>query len=136
LSDSGAVRPKREVEAPFSLDELREHLDRSAAKLRDRPELETVSAALQRILDDAEVHYANLEELEQRLTALEEKMAAIVRASLDEEALFELRRDLDATLRPYRGKMSAGQIDMLERQYLERAVLEKARLPRLSLFYM
>jgi len=39
-------------------------------------------------------------------------------------------------LRPYRGKMTADQLAMLEKQYLERILLEKARLPRLSLFYM
>ena len=32
--------------------------------------------------------------------------------------------------------MTADQLSMLEKQYLERNLLEKARLPRLSLFYM
>jgi hypothetical protein len=32
--------------------------------------------------------------------------------------------------------MSADQIDMLERRYLDSALLERARLPRLSLFYL
>ena len=32
--------------------------------------------------------------------------------------------------------MTAEQLAMLERQYLERRLLEKAGLPRLSLFYM
>jgi hypothetical protein len=32
--------------------------------------------------------------------------------------------------------MTAPQIAMLEAQFLERALLEKAGLPRLSLFYM
>jgi len=46
------------------------------------------------------------------------------------------RQELDRQLRPYRGKMSAEQLTMLEKQYLERYLLEKAGLPRLSLFYM
>jgi hypothetical protein len=32
--------------------------------------------------------------------------------------------------------MTADQLSMLEKQYLERALLEGAGLPRLSLFYM
>ena len=38
--------------------------------------------------------YADLEQLEQRLTAIEEKMIARLRASASEEALFEARRTL------------------------------------------
>jgi len=53
-----------------------------------------------------------------------------------EEQLLDARKDLDRHLRPYRGKMSAEQLSMLEKQYLERIVLESAGLPRLSLFYM
>jgi hypothetical protein len=50
--------------------------------------------------------------------------------------MLQARRELDATLRPYRGKMTADQLAMLERQYFERWLLEKAGLPRLSLFYL
>ena len=32
--------------------------------------------------------------------------------------------------------MTADQLSLLEKQFLERNLLEKARLPRLSLFYM
>ncbi len=39
-------------------------------------------------------------------------------------------------LRSYRGKMTADQLSMLEKQYLERHLLEQSNLPRLSLFYM
>jgi hypothetical protein len=85
---------------------------------------------------NAEAHYADLEELEQRLTALEDKMSAIARSSLSDEDLFQARRELDSTLRPYRGKMSTDQLAMLERQYLDRRIQEKAALPRLSLFYL
>jgi hypothetical protein len=63
-------------------------------------------------------------------------MIAAARASQTEEQLLEARQELDRQLRPYRGKMTADQLSMLERQYLERNVLEKSRLPRLSLFYM
>ena len=84
----------------------------------------------------SEQHYADLEALEQRLTVLEEKMVATARTRQSEEDLLEARRELDRQLRPYRGKMTADQLAMLEKQYLERHLLEKAGLPRLSLFYM
>ena len=53
----------------------------------------------------------------------EDKVAAIVRSAATEEDLFCLRRELDATLRPYRGRMTADQIALLERQYLDRLML-------------
>jgi len=80
--------------------------------------------------------FGDLEQLEQRLTALEDKMIAIARSRQTEDALFRARRDLDQQLKPYRGKMSAPQVAMLEKQYLERRLLEDAGLPRLSLFYL
>jgi hypothetical protein len=43
---------------------------------------------------------------------------------------------MESTLRPYRSRMTADQIAMLERQYLDRRIQEKAGLPRLSLFYL
>ena len=80
--------------------------------------------------------YRDLEQLEQRLTAIEEKMIARARSMASEEALFEARRSLDQELKPYRGKMSAEQLATLERQFLDRKVIEAAGLPRLSLFYL
>ena len=72
--------------------------------------------------------YGDLEQLEQRLTAIEEKMIARARAAASEEALFEARRALDQELKPYRGKMSTEQLAMLERQFLDRKVIEAAAL--------
>ena len=63
-------------------------------------------------------------------------MVAIARSRQDEEELLAARRSLDIELRPYRGKMTAPQLAMLEQQYLERRLLESASLPRLSLFYL
>ena len=81
-------------------------------------------------------HYTDLESLERRLTVLEEKMIAAARVRQSEESLLAARAELDRQLRPYRGKMTADQLSLLEKQFLERNLLEKARLPRLSLFYM
>jgi hypothetical protein len=63
-------------------------------------------------------------------------MMAFVRTQQSEEDMLAARRALDLELRPYRGKMSADQLARLERQYLDRRLLESLGLPRLSLFYM
>ena len=63
-------------------------------------------------------------------------MLALVRARHSDDEMLAARQELDRQLRPYRAKMTAEQIVMLEKQYLERHLLEKAGLPRLSLFYM
>ena len=40
------------------------------------------------------------------------------------------------SLAPYRRKMTADQLALLEKQYLQRKQMEAAGLPRLSLFYL
>ncbi len=78
----------------------------------------------------------DLEALEQRLTVLEQKLIALARVRQTEDQALAARRDLDAHLRPWRSKMTAPQIAMLEAQFLDRMTLERAGLPRLSLFYL
>lgn len=135
MAEGGTDKP-RVAAPPFTFDELQAHFAKVAGQLRGRPEYAAIADSLEDLANEAEAYYADLEQLEQRLTVLEEKMAAIARAALPDEQLFEMRRSLDLSLRPYRGKMTADQIAMLERQYLERQLLQLARLPRLSLFYM
>ena len=112
-------------------------MEAGAVAVRSRgPAYQGVADSLDGILADLEAHYADLEELEQRLSALEEKMVAVTRASAADEELFEARREMERHLRPYRGKMTADQLARLEKQYLDRTLLERASLPRLSLFYL
>jgi hypothetical protein len=79
---------------------------------------------------------ARLEDLERRLTVLEEKLFAMLLASTPDEEIVAVRAEADRDLAPYRSKMSAAQIDQLQRQYVHKRLLEKYNLPRLSLFYM
>ncbi|MEX2264519.1 MAG: hypothetical protein WD696_21370 [Bryobacteraceae bacterium] len=130
-----APQTRERQSAPFAADELRGYLEDNAAALWKAGH-EEMAAALDRLAAEAETHLANLEELEQRLTALEEKLISTIKAVQSEEELFQARRELDQQLRPYRGKMSADQIAMLERQYLERRLLDSVDVPRLSLFYL
>ena len=129
----GAAPAKSAAAPPFSLEEVRGYIVRNAAALR-KAGLEELAVALEAL--PVETLYSDLEQLEQRLTAIEEKMIARLRSDASDEALFEARRTLDRELKPYRGKMSAEQLSMLEKQFLERKLLENRGLPRLSLFYL
>jgi hypothetical protein len=136
---AGTARPSaaRESAPPFPLDDLHGYLARNADALRQAGEdFSDIASALERLAAEAEMHYLDLEDLERRLTVLEEKAIATARSRQSEEQLLDARRDLDAQLRPYRSKMTAEHLVMLEKQYLERNLLEKVGLPRLSLFYM
>jgi hypothetical protein len=131
---AGTAPARKEAAPPFPLEDLRAYLEGNAAALPAG--FEETGASLRKLAADVEQHYQELEALEQRLTVLEEKMIAQARARQSEEELLASRQELDRQLRPYRGKMTAEQLAMLEKQYLERNLLEKAKLPRLSLFYM
>jgi hypothetical protein len=77
-----------------------------------------------------------LEDLERRLTVMEEKIFAVLLTSTPDEDIVTVRAEADRDLAPYRRKMSAAQIDQLQKQYVHKRLLEKYCLPRLSLFYM
>lgn len=134
---TNVIDRSEKIEAPFPLEDIERHLSSSAAKLRSLgTAYDEIASSLERLSADAAEQYKDLEQLEQRLSALEDKMAAIAKTAQSEEQLFAIRRELDSALRPYRGKMSAEQLAMLERQYVEKRILEEANLPRLSLFYL
>ncbi len=133
MAENAPAPAKSESAAPFPLEELRGYLLANAAATSRFPE---VAASLQRLAAEAERYYTDLEDLERRLTSLEDKMTAAVRAAASEEELLKARREFDLHLRPYRSKMTADQIAVLERQFLDRRLLENLNLPRLSLFHM
>ncbi len=120
---------------PFPEDDVRKYLESNADTLRKTgvPEFMEIGSSLSHLAGEG---LADLEALEQRLTVIEQRMIAIARTRETEEQALASRRELDSQLRPYRGKMTADQLSMLERQYLERLLLEQAHLPRLSLFYL
>jgi hypothetical protein len=134
LAGAAPARRQPSTAPPFSTEELRAYLLRNAEAMTAG--FEEIGAGLRRLAEEVERHIDDLEGLEQHLTVLEEKTIAAARTAQSEESLLASRRELDSQLRPYRGKMTAPQLAMLEKQYLERNLLEKAGLPRLSLFYM
>lgn len=78
----------------------------------------------------------DLEDLERRLTILDEKLQAVLASHANEERLLQIRREMDGQLAAYRGKMKAEQLAMVEKQYLQKRLLEEFGLPRLSLYYL
>jgi hypothetical protein len=77
-----------------------------------------------------------LEDLERRLTVIEEKLFAALLAATSNDELLAVRTEADRDIAPYRRHMSAAQIEQLQRQYVRKRLLERHGVPRLSLFYM
>jgi hypothetical protein len=138
---------------PFSREELKKYLERNAARLRTAAEkqrahakecaaslaarFEETAKRLEEALPLLDIPGTlDLEDLERRLTVLEEKLTAALSADADEEAMLAIRREMDRSLAPYRRKMSAEQLSQLERQYTQKQLFEHFEVPRLSLFYL
>ena len=137
---------------PFSRAELRAFLTRNSEKLeraaRNTSDISDITDALTHhaaqacaglnellpLLDSPAA--LDLEDLERRLTVIEDRLTAALTANADEESLLAIRRELDRQLAPYRRKMTAAQLSQLERQYTQKRLFEKFDVPRLSLFYL
>jgi len=140
---------RREEQESFSRDQLRDFFARAAERLAatakaahgQEPELalrvEEVRSRLSELsplLDSPAV--LDLEDLERRLTVLEEKLTAALTSHAPEEFMLDVRREIDRQLAPYRRKMTAPQLAQLERQYMQKRLWERYNIPRLSLFYL
>lgn len=150
-SAGSGPEPKRKEKKtePFSREELRgfvlgniEKLEQAAVRLRSSDadlarRIAQAHSSLKELLpvldSPGEV---DLEDLERRLSAIEEKLTAALVAAADEKMLVEIHIDLDRQLAPYRRRMSAEQLGQLERQYTQKRLAERFSLPRLSLFYL
>lgn len=135
LANNTPQPAKKEVTAPFSMEELAAYLSTNAEKLETLGYAPAASS-LKEIMGELEKHYHDLEALEQRLTVMEEKLAAEVRAKQSEGELLKTRQELESALKPHRSKMTAAQLMVLEKNYMDRRLFDRAKLPRLSLFYL
>ncbi len=133
---------------PFSRDELRAYLAKNANQIKNAAkglEAGIVSFAwqLMKIADSLSgvatlldaPGAPDLEDLERRLTILDDKLQALLTSHASEETMLKIRREMDGQLAAYRRKMKAEQIALVEKQYLQKRLLEEFRLPRLSLYY-
>ena len=133
---------------PFAREELRIYFAKNAAQIaavaessasgrtefasRLRELSESLSSAAT-ILDTPGA--LDLEDLERRLTILDDKLHATLTSHASEEAMLKIRREMDGQLAMYRRKMKADQIALIEKQYVQKRLLEEYGLPRLSLYY-
>jgi hypothetical protein len=147
--DDGSARAAQtSASAGFDPEEIAAFLRKNADQLEraQLPSCASISpgalareaaAALRDLADEVTAKKAaRLEDVERRLTVLEEKLFAGLLAATPDEDLVRVRAQADRELAPYRSKMSAAQIDQLLKQYIHKRLLEKYGLPRLSLFYM
>jgi len=142
--------PRKDSPPPFAGEDLLRFLNHNAAavelasgKARQQgqqvlaDDLASGAAALRETAAQEPAQLlANLEEVEIRLTALEEKLIASLTRASSVERLAEIQGQVERGLGPYRRKMSGPQIESLDRQFRKRCLLEYYQLPRLSLFYM
>ena len=127
-------RESKPSDQPFTAEELSRHFSSCAHKLRERfPE---IAASLDALATAAPAPAGDLEELERRLTTLEEKVFAGLTLAAGDEQLLEIRRDMDRQLAAHRRQMPAAHLALVEKQFLHKSLLERAGLPRLSLFYL
>jgi hypothetical protein len=132
-----------EAAAGFEQERIAAHLRDCAAQL-DEAKLNGIAAeiaqasaiSLRGIADEVTLTVPNLEELERRITVMEEKLLSAMTASASETELVALREESARELAPYRARMQTVQIRQIEQQFLQKRLLEKYKLPRLSLFYM
>jgi len=127
------LRTMRSAKTPwFSRDKVQAFIDHNAHMLR--------SAGIEEIADllnaiDLKIPLEDLEQLEQGLIVIEEKMIERIYLKISPKELGEARRSVAMELEPYRRKMDADHLLVLEKQFLDRRVIAESGLPRLSLFY-
>ncbi|MGB8476239.1 MAG: hypothetical protein WCE61_19325 [Candidatus Acidiferrum sp.] len=139
---------KAAAKEPFSREELRSYMARNAAQValvadEAGPAGTTLKSSLQeiaRLLEGMTVLLdapgaLDLEDLERRLTILDDKLQALLTGHASEETMLKIRREMDGQLAGYRRKMKAEQIALVEKQFVQKRLLEEFGLPRLSLYY-
>ncbi len=145
-SSPATGRPK--TSETFSRDELKTYFARNFERVVKAGEKESAANAElpMRLREIAEALLTcealldapsaiDFEDLERRLTVLDEKLYATLTAHASEEFTLTIRREMDGQLAPYRRKMKAEQLAMIEKQYIQKRLLEEFDLPRLSLYY-
>jgi hypothetical protein len=97
-----------------------------------------IASTLRGLADGLEANSTatRLEDLELRLTIMEEKIFSVLLATTADDDMFAVRAEADRELAPYRRKISGPQIVQLQKQFVNKRLLDKYKLPRLSLFYM
>ena len=91
LSGAGGTRARQAAESGFQASEIAEYLSGTADQLASHQTeaYRSIASTLRALATEAESNTQSLEDLETKLTALEEKMVAIARTETADEVLFE-----------------------------------------------
>ena len=130
--DDFAVYLKRNVDALRAASRSQEAGGQSVLA----QDLSEVAESLAAIAAEDRDWSADPEELERRLTALEDKLTASLTRAASVELLAEFRSEIDRAMAPYRRNLATTEIESLERQFIKKGLFEHFNIPRLSLFYM
>jgi hypothetical protein len=127
---------KETTPAPgFEAERIAAHLAFCARALQNA-QIEETAQRLMAMASGVRLEQPDLEELELTLTTLEEKLFAKLLTITPEADLTAIREQAQRELAPYKRRMQALQIRQIEQQFIHKRLLEKYKLPRLSLFYM
>lgn len=146
IAEGGSEAERRSTESSFQPEELKAFFGERAEACRAaqagasdalRATLASTAESLDKLAQAAsEGPLDDLEAVEQRLTVLEDRLVAALTQAMSEDEMVEARTEMERQLGPHRRKMTADQLEALERRYLRRDCLERAGVPRLSLFYL
>lgn len=141
------VAPVSKTDRGFDAKEIAAFLERCAVEL-DKAQLPSragvvpeavareTAATLREMAEHIKAKLPRLEDLERRLNVLEEKLFAILLAVVQDDEVVQVRALADRELAPYRSKMASAQVEQLQKQFVHKKLLERYKLPRLSLFYL
>ena len=116
----------------FAIGQLQDRATRSPIEI-----LEDVMKSLQNIKTEvAAQECVDYENLELRLSTLEDKILASLVSSLSDEALMALRTQISQEIGRHKRGLKAEQIAMLEKKMINKKIFEQFAVPRLSLFYL
>ncbi len=120
---AGPIRSSAPSAQPFSRDELRQFFQRNRERLESAaqhfrissPDLAARCSEISRSLGEMlplleSPAVLELEDLERRLTILEEKLFSALVTGAPDEVQLSIRREMDRALSPYRRKMTADQL--------------------------
>jgi len=146
---SGPKSTRAAAAETFSREEIKRYFAKNREKLfqaaaKNSAKLPELAARLTEIAKLLEANVTlldvpgklDLEDLERRLTILDDKMHAVLTSHGPEEIMLKIRREVDGQLAAYRRKMKTDQLALIEKQYVQKRLLEEFGLPRLSLFYL
>ena len=88
------------------------------------------------ILEVKNASLINYEELELRLSTLEDRIMANIFSLISEKTAFELKKEISQEINLHKRALNPEYIAMLENKMMQKKLLESFRIPRLSLFYL